>query len=251
MPIFTLHIGTLAIAPSWYGLMYAVSFYIFFLILRRQKMSEENIDILLLYTIIGVIVGGRLGYVFFYNFPYYRNHLFEVLMPWKGGMSFHGWALGVILAWYLSARRMKISFLTLADQLVWIVPIGLFFGRIGNYINGELLWRSGYTGWLAKTVQGISYFPTPLLEASLEGILLWCILYWKRKYIRYPGQLGVWFLGGYGIARFIAEFFRDPDRQIGYLVNNWMTLGHIFSLFMIAISISLHFLLRKKERIKA
>ena len=246
MPIFTFHIGALVTAPSWYGLMYAVSFFIFFWILRKQKMSERNIDILLFYTIIGVIVWGRMGYVFFYNLPYYLDNLLEILMPWRWGMSFHGWALGVIFAWYLAARRMKISFLTLSDQLVWIVPIGLFFGRLGNYINWELLWWSGYTWWLAKTVQGVSYFPTPLLEACWEGILLWSILYWKRKHIRYPGELGVWFLGGYGIVRFIAEFFRNPDTQIGYIFSGWMTLGHIFSILMISISILLHFLLRKK-----
>jgi len=187
-----------------------------------------------------------MGYVFFYNLPYYLDNLLEILMPWRWGMSFHGWALGVIFAWYLAARRMKISFLTLSDQLVWIVPIGLFFGRLGNYINWELLWWSGYTWWLAKTVQGVSYFPTPLLEACWEGILLWSILYWKRKHIRYPGELGVWFLGGYGIVRFIAEFFRNPDTQIGYIFSGWMTLGHIFSILMISISILLHFLLRKK-----
>jgi len=247
MPIFVFHIGTLTIAPSWYGLMYAMSFSLFFLILRRQKMSEKNIDILLLYTIIGVIVWGRIGYVLFYNFSYYFENLSEILMPWKWGMSFHGWALGVILAWYLAARRMKISFLGLSDQLVWIVPIGLFLGRIGNYINGELLGWAWYAWFLAKTVQWISYFPTPLLEASLEGILLLGILHWKKKHIQYPGQLGVWFLGGYWIARFVAEFFRDPDVQIGYLLGSWMTLGHIFSLLMICSSIFLHFLLRKKE----
>lgn len=135
-------------------------------------MSEKNIDILLFYTIIGVIVGGRMGYVLFYNFPYYRDHLLEILMLWRGGMSFHGGAIGVILAWYLAARRMGTSFLTLSDTLVWTVPIGLFLGRIGNYINGELVGWAGYTGWFAQTVRGVSYFPTPLLEASLEGILL-------------------------------------------------------------------------------
>ncbi|MFA6079862.1 MAG: prolipoprotein diacylglyceryl transferase [Candidatus Gracilibacteria bacterium] len=247
MPIFTLNIGLFTLAPTWYGLMYALSFYIFFLILRKQKISEKNIDILLLYTLIGVLLGGRLGYVFFYNFPYYRDHLLEILMPWRGGMSFHGGALGVILAWYYAACRMHIPFLKLSDQLVWIVPIGLFFGRIGNYINGELLGLAGYTGWFAKMVQGVSYFPTPLLEALGEGVLLGGALYWKRNHIRYPGELGVWFLGGYGTVRFIAEFFRDPDLQIGYIFGDWMTLGHILSLAMIAMSLLLHFVLKNKK----
>lgn len=247
MPIFIFHFWSITLAPTWYGLMYALSFYGFFLVLKWKKMSEKEIDRLLIFTILWVIVWGRTGYVLLYNFPYYRQHLAEIFMPWKGGMSFHGGALWVILAWYCSAYKMKVSFLKLSDMFVWIVPFWLFFGRLGNYINGELYWLRGYTGFWFTIIHGVSYFPTPLLEAFLEGALLGWILFWKKNKIEYPGQLGIWFLGGYGIARFVSEFFRDPDIQIGYIFGNWMTIGHILSVSMIFISIILHLFLRNKK----
>lgn len=247
MPIFTLHIWSFVLAPTWYGLMYALSFYGFFVAMKRQKIPERQIDTLLIFTILGVVLWGRIGYVLLYNFSYYREHILEILMPWKGWMSFHGGAVWVIIGWYCAARRMKISFLRLSDNLVWIVPFGLLLGRIGNYINGELFWLPGYLGFWAKIIDGVSYFPTPLLESLLEGVILGGILYWKKNNITYPGQLGIWFLGGYGIARFAAEFFRTPDIQVGYIMSNWITMWHILSFGMIAISILLHFLLRNKN----
>jgi phosphatidylglycerol:prolipoprotein diacylglycerol transferase len=216
-------------------------------IMKQQKISEKEIDTLLLFTILGVIVWGRLGYVLLYNFSYYREHVLEILMPWKGGMSFHGWAVWVIIAWYCAAKKTKVSFLKLSDKFVWIVPFGILLGRIGNYINGELFWWAGYSWFWAKIINNISYFPTPLLEAFLEGIVLGYILYRKKNNITYHGQLGVWFLWGYGIARFVAEFFRDPDMQVGYIYGNWMTLGHILSVVMVSISILLHFVLKNRK----
>jgi len=247
MPIFTLTLWSFTLAPTWYGLMYALSFYIFYMLIKRQKMSEKQIDIVLLSTILWVIVWGRLWYVLLYNFSYYKEHFVEIFMPWKGGMSFHGGAIWVIMAWYFAAKKIKMSFLQLSDAFVWIVPIGLFFGRIGNYINGELFGLPGYVWFWSKVIHGISYFPTPLLEAFWEGLLLGWILYWKRNTIVYPGQLGVWFLGGYGFLRFIAEFFRTPDTQIGYFFGNWMTMGHVLSISMIIISFILHFLLKNRR----
>jgi phosphatidylglycerol:prolipoprotein diacylglycerol transferase len=131
--------------------------------------------------------------------------------------------------------------------LVWVVPFGIFLGRMGNYINGELFWIPGYRGFWARIIEGTSYFPTPLLEWFLEGIVLGYILSSKRKSITYPGQLGVWFLGGYGIFRFIAEFFRTPDIQLGYIIGEWMTLGHFLSIAMIIIAIWLHVFLKNKK----
>jgi phosphatidylglycerol---prolipoprotein diacylglyceryl transferase len=224
--------------------MYAVSFLIALILIQKQ-FTEKQTDTLFFATILGVILGGRFGYVLFYNLGYYIENPLETFMPWKGGMSFHGWALGVIIAWYIASQKIKKSFLNISDKLVWIVPIGLFFWRIGNYINSELMGLPGYDGFLARHINGTSYFPTPLLEAFLEWILLFCLLFWKRKRIDYPGQLGVWFLGGYGAMRFVAEFFRTPDLQIGYLLWWWMTLGHVFSLCMIIIAGFLHLRLRK------
>lgn len=147
--------------------MYAVSFLIGLFFIQKQFSDKES-DVLFFATILGVILGGRIGYVLFYNLGYFLSNPPEIFMPWKGGMSFHGGAIGVIIAWYFASRKIHTSFLTVADKLVWIVPVGLFFGRIGNLINGELLGMPGYTGVFARTVNNISYFPTPLLEALLE-----------------------------------------------------------------------------------
>lgn len=127
--------------------MYAISFLIGYLLMRKQNFSEKNLDLIFTATVLGVIIGGRLGYVFLYNPMFYLSNPLEIFMPWKGGMSFHGGAIGVIVAWMICAKKMNVSFTALADKLVWIVPIGLFFGRIGNYINGELFGLSGYTGF--------------------------------------------------------------------------------------------------------
>lgn len=245
MNIFTVNILGFELSPTWYGLMYAVSFLVWLFLFRRE-FSEKDTDTLFFFTVIGVILWGRLGYVVFYNPGYYLENPLEILMPWQGGMSFHGWAIGVIVAWYFAAKKIKKPFLIVADKLVWIVPIGLFFGRIGNYINGELMGMPGYDGVFARTAWWVSYFPTPLLEGFMEGIVLFLILLWKKKNIVYSGQLGVWFLGGYGCMRFFAEFFRTPDIQIGYILGDWMTLGHAFSLLMIIVSYILGQILQRK-----
>jgi len=246
MTIFTLHLGWITLAPTWYGLMYAVSFLIGLLLIRKQ-FSEKETDVLFFATILGVILWGRFGYVLFYNLGYFIQNPLEIFMPWKGWMSFHGGVIGVIIAWYIASKKIKKSFLGVSDKLVWIVPIGLFFGRIGNYINGELMGLPWYSWFLARYINGTSYFPTPLLEALLEWIVLFAILLWKRKKIKYPGQLGVWFLGGYGIMRFFVEFLRIPDVQIGYIFGGWMTIGHLFSIVMIVISFALSKKLKSKK----
>lgn len=246
MTIFEWHIWWFTLAPTWYGVMYAVSFLIAYIFFRR-KFDEKKSDILLFYSMIGVVVGWRLGYVFIYNFWYFLNHPSEIFMPWKGGMSFHGGTIWVILAWYVASKKIRINFLQLVDMVVWVVPIGLCFWRIGNYINGELLGFPGYTGFLARTVQWVSYFPTPLFEAFWEGICLFLLLFWKKTRIAYPWELGVWFLGGYAIARFCAEFLRTPDVQIGYIYWNWLTLGHILSGIMLISALILRNILKTKK----
>ncbi len=247
MPIFTFHLWTLTIAPTWYGLMYALSFLVALFFIQKN-FPKKQVDLIFFWTILGVILGGRIGYVLFYNLGYYLDNPLEIFMIWKGGMSFHGWLLGVIGAWMLIARKIQISFLALTDRLVWIVPLWLFFWRIGNYINAELL-GFPYDGFGARVRDGVAYFPTPLLEAFLEWIVLFLILFWRKKHIQYSWQVWVWFLGGYGVFRFIAEFFRTPDVQIGYLFNtSWMTMGHVLSLCMIVSSMVLSLLLRKRRQ---
>ncbi len=246
MAIFTINFWFFSITPTWYWLMYALSFLVFYFFIKKGDLTEKNQDILLFYTLLWVIIGGRVWYVLLYNFEYYRVHLWEIFMPWKGGMSFHGGAIGVILAWYFVAKKIHSSFLRLSDTFVWIVPIGLFLGRIGNYINGELFGLPGYTGIGARTINGVSYFPTPLLEGLLEWIVLGWILLAKRKRVTYSWQLGVWFLWGYALMRFMTEFLRTPDIQIGYIAYGWVTIGHILSLVMFITSIILHLILVKK-----
>lgn len=245
MTIFSIEIWWITLAPTWYGVMYAVSFLVGLYLIGKQ-FREEEADILFFATVLGVILGGRLGYVLFYNLGYFIQNPLEIFMPWKGGMSFHGGAIWVILAWYIAANKLKKSFLKISDKLVWIVPIGLFFGRIGNYINGELMGMPGYTWVLARNVGGVNYFPTPLLEAFLEWAILLLLLFWRKKHINYDGQVWVWFLWGYGIMRFFAEFFRLPDVQIGYLLGWWMTLGHVFSLIMIIFATVAGYILKRK-----
>lgn len=245
MTIFTLDVFWLHISPTWYGVMYAVSFLIGLYLIWKQ-FSEKETDTIFFSTVLWVILGGRFGYVLFYNLSYFIENPLEIFMPWKGGMSFHGGAIWVILAWYIASKKINKPFLEVADKLVWIVPVGLFFGRIGNFINGELLGVPWYDWFLSRTIDGLTYFPTPLLEALLEWIVLFVVLLWRKKNIDYPGQVWVWFLGGYGLMRFFAEFFRTPDVQIGYVVGNWMTLGHIFSIIMILFALVLSNILKRK-----
>lgn len=247
MTIFSFHIWWMTIAPTWYGLMYALSFLIWLFFIQRE-FAEKDADTLFFATILWVILGWRFGYVLFYNLGYYLTNPLEIFMPWKGGMSFHGGVIGVIIAWIIAARKIHKPFLVVADKMVWIIPIGLFFGRIGNYINGELLGMAGYSWPFARIIDGIPYFPTPLLESLLEGVLLFVLLLWKKKNIAYPGQVWVWFLAGYGMLRFATEFIRNPDVQIGYLFGtSWLTLGQVFCLVMILVAGVLSLILNKKH----
>lgn len=246
MYIFTIDIFWLHISPSWYGFMYAVSFLVGLFLIRKQ-FSESHTDILFFSTVLGVILWWRIGYVLLYNFWYYTSHVLEIFMPWKGGMSFHGWVIWVIIAWYCASRKIWKPFLVIVDKMIWMVPIWLFFGRIGNFLNGELFGLPGYDGFFAQIVSGVSYFPTPLFEAFFEGIILLLILFFKRKNIRYSWQLGVWFLFFYGVFRCMAEFLRMPDVQIGYIFGNWMTLGHLFSIVMIIMSGIFSMILRRSK----
>ncbi|MDD2891549.1 MAG: prolipoprotein diacylglyceryl transferase [Candidatus Gracilibacteria bacterium] len=235
MSIFSITFFGIHIAPSWYGLMYALGFIGGYWILKRRKIfSEGELDSLILYIFFGVLLGGRLGYVLFYNLSYYLAHPIEILQTWHGGMSFHGGVIGVIIAMILFAWIHKKTFFSIADSVTSIIPIGLGFGRIGNYINGELLGFSPYTGPLAVVKNGVSYFPSPLLEATLEGVILFGILYFLGKKNVFPGKVATSFLIWYGIFRFTIEFVRTPDIGLGYLTFG-LTMGQILSIPMIII----------------
>ncbi len=231
-------IGPLAI--RWYSLAYIAGILLgwrYIVGLTRQKpdvIDEPAIDDLIVWLVLGIILGGRLGYVLFYKPGYYLANPIEAAYIWQGGMSFHGGAIGVILAMAAFSRKRGIAFLPLADLVVCAVPIGLFFGRIANYINGELFGRPTDVAWAVVRPRGgpEPRHPSQLYESFLEGLLLFLILaaLWRFYNLRdRPGALGGVFLLGYGAFRMFVEQFREPDAHLGFLVAG-ATMGQLLSL---------------------
>jgi phosphatidylglycerol---prolipoprotein diacylglyceryl transferase len=252
-------------AIRWYALAYIVGLvigwrYCLMLADRPPKLvARRDIDDFLVWATLGVVLGGRIGYVLFYNFDYYADHPLQALYLWHGGMSFHGGALGVTLAIVLFARQRKLSIFALADIVIEAIPIGLFFGRIANFINGELYGRISDIGWamifpnggvredavplgLAGLCQSVTLadgtaglncprHPSELYEAACEGLLLFVLLLIAERsgVRRRPGiETGI-FLVGYAVARMSGELFRQPDAQLGYLLFG-MTMGQLLSI---------------------
>ncbi|QFR39216.1 prolipoprotein diacylglyceryl transferase [Candidatus Gracilibacteria bacterium 28_42_T64] len=250
MNIFEINVLGFTIAPSYYGLMYALSFIIGYLIIRRRGYVKSILlDDLLFYIFLGVILGGRMGYVLFYNFSHYLSNLGDILKIWEGGMSFHGGVIGVVIAMYIFSKKKKLNFYLLSDEVTAVLPIGLGLGRLGNYLNKELLGYSPYNGFLAIEKNGTSYFPSPLLESLLEGLFLYIILLYFYKKRQFGGQIASLFLIVYGIFRLLVEiFFREPDSHIGYIYN-YFTVGEILTLPMIMLGLGLYIYLRKKNNV--
>jgi len=233
MYIFETTLFWIHIAPTWYGFMYALGFISCYAFVKKYgKLRWDDIDVLLTYVFFGVILGWRIGYILFYNFNFFFENPKEIIAIWKWGMSFHGGLIGVITAVYIFSKRYSYKFFEVMDPLAVIVPTAIFFGRIGNYINGELLWYSPYNGPLAVYKNSIWHFPSTLMEAFLEWIMLFIVMLFAWKTIKkYHGILSALFLIGYGTARFISEFFRLPDEHIGYLLGTtWLTLWIIYTL---------------------
>lgn len=239
-------IGPLVV--RWYALAYLAGFligwkYISHLIKSSEKKDRPNTDDIedfVPWAILGVILGGRFGYTLFYKPAYYLNNPTEIFYIWQGGMSFHGGALGVILAMLLFSRYKKVPFLRLSDLVCCAVPIGLFFGRIANFINGELYGRATDLAWAVKFPSGnfIPRHPSQLYEAITEGLILFFILFLlhKKKNIQErSGLLSAFFLVGYGLARIGVEFFREPDAHIGFILP-YISMGQILSLPMILLA---------------
>lgn len=220
-------IGPLSI--RWYALAYVVGIllaqrYICWLDDRKQTpiLSEKARDDLVLYGVLGILLGGRLGYVLFYNFSYYAYHPIEIFHIWQGGMSFHGGLSGILIAFVFFCRRFKLRWLQLMDLLAVATPIGLFLGRLANFINGELYGRITSMPWGMVFPHGgpEPRHPSPLYEAGLEGLMLGLVLWFlatRTKALNYIGITGGVFLSGYALARVIVEFFREPDAQLGTL----------------------------------
>ena len=232
------HIGSWPV--YWYGLMYLFSFMIGWgllslrLRLRPQKITQEELSDIIFYAALGVILGGRIGYILFYDWQIFLSEPLLIFQIWKGGMSFHGGLLGVIFSLWFYCRKSGIPLLILTDFIAPIVPIGLAAGRIGNFINGELIGRVTHVPWgmIFPLGGALARHPSQLYEFLLEGVLLFAILWTYSRKSRPAGAISGSFLLFYGILRFSVEFFREPDPQIGYIAG-WMTEGQILSIPMI------------------
>lgn len=236
-------IGPLSI--RWYALAYIGGLMLGWWYMRRlvrdealwvsvKAPTEEGLDDLLLYMALGIVIGGRLGEVLFYNLPYFLANPGEILQVWNGGMSFHGGLIGAALAAAIFARRQGILVRTVFDLCSTVVPIGLLLGRIANFINGELWGRAADVPWavIFPHAGPEPRHPSQLYEAALEGLVLLVLLFWAARrfgFVR-PGLLTGIFGMGYGVARFVSEFFREPDEHIGFLAGQWLTMGMALSI---------------------
>lgn len=225
----------------WYGLMYVAAFLLVWWLAARRAArpgsgwTRDEVSDLIFYGALGVVLGGRLGYILFYNFNVYLHDPLAILRVWEGGMSFHGGLLGVIAAMVYFARRTGKTFLAVADVLALWTPIGLGLGRLGNFINHEL-WGSVTTlpwGMVFRHGGPDPRHPTQLYEFALEGALLLAILLVYARRPRPAGAIAGLFLAGYGVFRFLIEFVREPDVQLGYLAWDWLTMGQVLSLPMV------------------
>ncbi len=209
----------------------------------RAAIPPEAFDDAVVWVAFGVILGGRIGYVLFYNFSYYVAHPLDALTVWHGGMSFHGGFLGSILAMALFCRRRGLPLLSMLDIAAAVVPIGLFLGRLANFINGELWGRITDVPWAFVFPHGGPFprHPSQLYEAALEGLLIFTVLMLavRRGALGRPGTVAGLFVFLYGCARITVEFVREPDPQLGYLYGGWLTMGMLLSLPMLAVGATL------------
>ncbi|MDA8416303.1 MAG: prolipoprotein diacylglyceryl transferase [Betaproteobacteria bacterium] len=246
-----LHLGPLSV--RWYGLMYLAGFMAGAWGARWRIRTQpwlnwtvEQIDDFVTYVVVGVIVGGRLGYVLFYKPYFYMTHPQDIIAVWQGGMSFHGGFLGVIIAGWIYARRHRRRWLEVTDFVAPLVPFGLGFGRLGNFINGELPGRVTSVSWgmVFPHYDALPRHPSQLYEAFLEGVLLSVILLLYSRRPRTVGQISALFLMGYGSARFLVEFTREPDDFLG-LLSMGLSMGQWLSLPMILAGLFLWFWSKK------
>ena len=226
----------------WYSLAYIFGIIIGWLLCKKIFIKDtkinEKFDDYLTYSILGIIIGGRLGYILFYNFNYYLNNFFDIFKIWHGGMSFHGGLLGIIIASILFAKKNNQNPFIYMDLVSLVAPIGIFFGRLANFINSELYGSVSNVPWsvIFVKVDNLTRHPSQLYEAFLEGIILFLLLIYFRKknYLLKPGTISGLFLIFYSIFRFFVEFYRVADEHIGYLAFNLST-GQIVSVVFLII----------------
>jgi phosphatidylglycerol:prolipoprotein diacylglycerol transferase len=240
--------------------MYLVAFAQFYLLGRyrithsQQPITVKQLDDMLFYGVLGVVLGGRLGYVFFYKFSEYMANPLDIFKVWQGGMSFHGGLLGVLVVIFLFCRKTKIPFFQLSDFVAPLVPLGIAVGRLGNFINGELWGRvtSPDAPWAMVFPESgmlVPRHPSQLYEMALEGIALFIILWFFSRKSRPTGQISALFLLGYGSFRFLVEFTREPDNFLG-LLSLGLSMGQWLSLPMMVIGLIAFVVLQKKARVK-
>ena len=244
-------------AIRWYSLAYIGGILIGWwfgkkIIIRRfqnsgQQFNIREFDDLITYLIISIIIGGRIGYIIFYNFGYYMSNPLDIIKIWEGGMSFHGALIGIIIGTYLFSIKRKISTFFLLDVIACVSPIGIFFGRITNFINGELVGKITNVSWgvIFPAIDSFARHPSQLYEAILEGIVLFFLLnffIFKKNYK--TGTCSFLFLIFYGLFRIISETFREPDPQLGYFFNLF-SMGTILSFLMILFSLVIFRLVKK------
>jgi len=246
-----IHLGSFGI--HWYGLMYLVGF-LSFLALGKWQISHRSwhrwtvpmLDDALFFGALGVIIGGRLGYILFYQFDYFSQHPAEIFAVWQGGMSFHGGFLGVLAAMWMFSRKYHIGWLKIMDFVAPLVPIGLGAGRMGNFINGELWGRvtNADFGMVFPRVDNLLRHPSQLYEFALEGVVLFLILWIYSSKPRVTGSVSALFLIGYGSFRFLAEYTREPDDYLG-LLSMGLSMGQWLSLPMVIIGIAMFIVSQK------
>ncbi len=242
-----LRIGSVEL--HWYGFMYMLAFMTGWLLGRyrvtrtNSGWTKEDIDDLLTLSMLGVIVGGRLGFVLFYDLPTYIADPMEIFRVWHGGMSFHGGLLGVLVAFWWYAHRTQRTFFQVSDFVAPLVAPGLFFGRIGNFINGELWGNVSAVPWamVFPHAGSLPRHPSQLYEAILEGLVLFTMVWVFSAKKRRVGAVSGLFALGYGVFRFGVEFVRTPDAQLGYLAFGWMTMGQLLCIPLIVLGIYLLF----------
>lgn len=259
-PISPVAFSLFGLDVRWYALAYVAGFVIGYWLFKRLmnannsaiKLTRKQLDDLLTWVVFGVILGGRLGYVLFYDLGYFLSHPLEIFAVWHGGMSFHGGLLGVIVATFLFARSQKLNPWSILDIMSVVAPIGLFFGRIANFINREVMGRPSDMPW-AVVFRGdtpIPRHPSPLYEAMTEGVLLFVIMYCLYRYTRlrnHPGALAGIMGMGYAVFRSFCELFRAPDAQIGFLTSWGLTMGQLLSAIMFFAGAAIFvFAIRKK-----
>jgi len=237
-----LEIGPISI--RWYGFMYIVGFFIAWILgtYRAKKLegwNKNDVTDLIFYSAWGTILGGRLGYFVFYKFGLMIEDPFSIFRLWEGGMSFHGGVIGVFISLWIYHRRKNRSFATVADFLVPLAPLALGIGRVGNFLNGELWGRVTTVPWgmVFPTGGPMPRHPSQLYEAFLEGVVLFFIVWFYSNKIRKPWAVTSVFLIGYGLIRFLVEFFRQPDLHLGFVAFNWMTQGQLLSVIMVCVGV--------------